>query len=236
NPACLAYDPAFAFEVATIVRDGLRRMYDVGEDIFYYLALYNENYPQPAMPEGAEEGIIRGLYCFKAGPNEGRRHRAQILGSGPMVVQALRAQELLAEHDVSADVWSATSYKQLRMHALECERWNRLHPGEPRREPFVQEALGPQEGPVVAVTDSLKAVPDQIARWVHQPFVSLGTDGFGRSDTREALRRHFEVDAEHIAVAVLSALADIGETKPEAVTDALKRFGIEPDRTSSYFR
>ena len=235
NPACLAYDPAFAFEVATIVREGMRRMYDDGDDIFYYLALYNENYPQPAMPEGATEGILRGLYRFQAGPNGKVRHRAQILGSGPMVMQALRAQELLAELDVSADVWSATSYKQLRMDALECERANRMHPGEPRRESFIQTVLGPQDGPVVAVSDSLKMVPDQIARWVSQPFHSLGTDGFGRSDTREALRRHFEVDAEHIAVTVLAALAEMGEVKPEAVVDAIATFGIEPDRASPYF-
>ncbi|HMC37205.1 MAG TPA: pyruvate dehydrogenase (acetyl-transferring), homodimeric type, partial [Actinomycetota bacterium] len=241
NPACLAYDPAFAYEVATIVRDGLRRMYrpdgeGTGEDVFYYLALYNENYQQPAMPEGAEQGILRGLYRFKEGSNGERRHRAQILASGPMVMQALRAQEILAqEHDVAASVWSATSYQQIRVDALECERWNRLHPGEPKQEPFVARALGSAEGPVVALSDSIKSVPDQIARWVQQPFLSLGTDGWGRSDTREALRRFFEVDAEHIVVATLSALSDMGEVKPEAVAEAITRYGIDPDRTSPYF-
>jgi pyruvate dehydrogenase E1 component len=234
NPATVAYDPAFAFEVATIVREGLRRMYQDDEDVLYYLTLYNENYPQAAMPEGSAQGILKGLYRFKEGPNEGKRHQAQILASGPMVMQALKAQEILsAEHDVSAAVWSATSYQQLRADALESERWNRLHPGEPKREPYVIGALGSQEGPVVAVSDSMKAVPDQIARWVHQPLVSLGTDGFGRSDTREALRRLFEVDAEHIAVATLSALSDMGEVKPEAVADAVKRYEIEPDRTTA---
>ena len=144
--------------------------------------------------------------------------------------------ELLAEdHDVSADVWSATSYQQLRVDALAAERWTRLHPGEERREPFLARILAPVDGPIVAVSDSMKAVPDQIARWVPQPFVPLGTDGFGRSDTREALRRHFEVDAEHIAVAVLAALAEMGEVKPEAVADAIAAFGLEPDRTSPYF-
>jgi pyruvate dehydrogenase E1 component len=232
NPACHAYDPAFAYEVATIVRHGLGRMYDDGEDLLYYLTLYNENYPQEAMPSGAEEGIIRGLYRFKEGPNEGKRHQAQILGSGALLMQALRAQELLAKDwDVSASIWSATSYQQLRADALEAERWNRLHPGEPRREPYVVEALGPHEGPVVAVSDSMKAVPDQIARWVHQPFSTLGTDGFGRSDTREALRRLFEVDAEHVVVATLAALADMGEVKPEAVDDAIKRYEIDPERS-----
>ncbi|HEV8421056.1 MAG TPA: pyruvate dehydrogenase (acetyl-transferring), homodimeric type, partial [Actinomycetota bacterium] len=227
-----AYDPAFAYEVAGIVKDGLKRMYEDHRDVIYYLALYNENYPQPAMPAGVEEGIVRGLYRFSEGPGE-RRHQAQIFASGPMVVQALRAQEMLAESwDVSAAVWSATSYQQLRADALEAERWNRLHPGKPKREPYVTELLNTHEGPVVAVTDSMKSVPDQIARWIHQPFVSLGTDGFGRSDTREELRRFFEIDGEHIVLATLSALADMGELKPEKVADAIKRYGIEPDRPS----
>ena len=232
NPACLSYDPAYAFEVATIVREGIRRMYGgEGEDVFYYLTLYNENYPQPEMPKGAEEGILRGLYKFKAGPNAKKLHRAQILGSGPMVEQALRAQELLAEHhEVSADVWSATSFQQLRVDALEAERWNRLHPGEAPREPYVTRTLNGAEGPVVAVTDSMKAVPDQISRWVRGSYLALGTDGFGRSDTRPALRRFFEVDAEHIAVAVLSSLAQLGEVKPEAVAEAIKAYEIDPDR------
>jgi pyruvate dehydrogenase E1 component len=232
NPACLAYDPAFAYEVAAIVKDGLKRMYEEHRDVMYYLALYNENYPQPAMPGGVEEGIVRGVYRFNEGPSE-HRHQAQIFASGPMVVQALRAQQILAEEwDVSAAVWSATSYQQLRLDALECERWNRLHPGKPKREPYVTDVLNGYDGPVVAVSDSMKAVPDQIARWVNQPFLSLGTDGFGRSDTREALRRFFEVDAEHIVAATLSALADMGEVKPEKVADALKRYQIEPDRPS----
>ncbi len=232
NPACLAYDPAFAYEVASIVKDGLKRMYGDHRDVIYYLALYNENYPQPPMPAGIEQGIVRGLYRFSEGTGE-RRHQAQIFGSGPMVVQALRAQEILAEQwDVSAAVWSATSYQQLRADALEAERWNRLHPGKPKREAYVTELLNGHEGPVVAVSDSMKSVPDQVARWIHQPFVSLGTDGFGRSDTREELRRFFEIDAEHIVLATLSALADMGELKPEKVADAIKRYGIEPDRPS----
>jgi pyruvate dehydrogenase E1 component len=236
NPACLSYDPAFAFETAALVREGLRRMLDKGEDIFYYLTLYNENYPQPRMPKGVQEGIVKGLYRFKAGPNEGKRHQAQILGSGPMVNTALRAQEILAQDwDVSASVWSATSFQQLRVDALEAERWNRLHPAMPRREPYLVQAMNGAEGPVIAVTDFMKAVPDQISRWVRQPFVSLGTDGFGRSDTREALRRHFEVDAENVVVATLAALADMGEGKPEQVADAVKRYEIDPDRLSPYF-
>jgi pyruvate dehydrogenase E1 component len=235
NPACLAYDPAFAYEVATIVRDGLRRMMGEGEDIFYYLALYNEPQLQPEMPEGVEEGILAGLYPFKKSSNEAR-HRAQIFGSGSLMGEALRAQELLSDHhDVAADVWSAPSYHQLRVDGLETERWNRLHPDEPRRQPYVSQCLENAEGPVIAVSDSMKAVPDQIARWVPVPFIPLGTDGFGRSDTRAALRRHFEIDAEHIAVAALAALAEFGDVKPEAVADAIKRYDIDPERISPPF-
>jgi pyruvate dehydrogenase E1 component len=230
NPACLSYDPAFAFETATIVREGLRRMMDENEDIFYYLTLYNEAYPQAAKPEGIDEGILKGLYPFRAAQGD-RRHRVQLFGSGAILLQALRAQEMLAEfHDVAADVWSAPSYQQLRQDALDVERWNRLHPEEPPRQPYVTGALENAEGPIVAVSDSIKAVPDQIARWVPAPFVSLGTDGFGRSDHREALRRFFEIDPGHIVVAALAVLARSGDVKPEAVTEAIKRYDINPER------
>jgi pyruvate dehydrogenase E1 component len=231
NPACLSYDPAFAYEISVIVREGLHRMMEKHEDVFYYLALYNEPHAQPKMPEGVEEGILAGLYPFRAS-GEDKTHRAQIFGSGPLVQEAMRAQEILSEHhDVAADVWSATSYQQLRVEALETERWNRLHPEEARRLPYVTQQLEGAEGPVIAVSDSIKAVPDQIARWVPSPFVPLGTDGFGRSDTRAALRRHFEIDAEHIVVATLAALAEFGDVKPEAVQEAIGRYGIDPDRT-----
>jgi pyruvate dehydrogenase E1 component len=231
NPAVRAYDPSWAYELAVIARDGLRRMFGEGQDLIYYLAVYNEPYPQPAMPEGVEEGILRGLYRFREASGE-QPHRAQLFGSGPMIQTALRAQEMLAEHEVAADVWSAPSYQQLRMEALETERWNRLHPGEAKRTPYVTRVLNGTEGPIVAVSDSMKAIPDQIARWVPQPFVPLGTDGFGRSDTRDALRRFFEVDAEHTVVATLSALADLGEVKPEAVAEAIQKYGLEPDHPS----
>jgi pyruvate dehydrogenase E1 component len=235
NPAVLAYDPAFAYEVATIVRDGLRRMMQENEDIFYYVSLYNEPQIQPEMPEGVEEGILAGLYPFKKSSNEAR-HRAQIFGSGSLMGEALRAQELLSKHhEVAADIWSAPSYHQLRVDGLETERWNRLHPDEPRRQPYVAQCLENAEGPVIAVSDSMKSVPDQIARWVPSPFVPLGTDGFGRSDTRAALRRHFEIDAEHIAVAALAALAEFGDVKPEAVADAIKRYEIDPERITPAF-
>ena len=230
NPAVLAYDPAFAYETAIIVREGLRRMIDENEDVFYYITLYNENYVMPKMPVGIEEGVLAGLYRYR-GASNGGKHRAQILGSGPILLHALRAQEILgADYEVAADVWSATSYQQLRNEALEVERWNRLHPEEPRKQAFVTSALESHDGPVIAVSDSMKAVPDQVARWVPAPFIPLGTDGFGRSDDREALRRHFEIDTNHIVVTTLSALAEFGDVKPEVVTEAIKRFEIDPER------
>jgi pyruvate dehydrogenase E1 component len=235
NPACLSYDPAFAYELAAIVKSGLKRMIDDGDDIFYYLTVYNEPYPQPPMPENCEEGILKGLYLYQPASQERRRH-AHLFGSGTIMMQVLRAQELLAEHhDVAADVWSATSYQQLRVEALEVERWNRLHPEEAARQPYVTTALESKEGPVIAASDSIKATVDQIARWVPNRFVPLGTDGFGRSDSREQLRRHFEVDAEHIVVAALSALAQSGDAKPEEVSEAIKRYEIDPERRSPYF-
>ena len=232
NPVCRAYDPAFAYETAHIVRHGLNEMIEQGEDVFYYLTLYNEPYAMPEMPEGVEEGIVRGLYRFRDASEE-RTHRVQLLGSGSIMQQVLRAQELLADaHDVAADVWSATSYQQLRFEALEAERWNRLHPEEPRRVPYVTECFESAEGPLIAASDSMKAVPDQVSRWIPSLYLPLGTDGFGRSDHRKALRRHFEIDAEHIAVAALASLAEAGDVKPEVVAEAIRHYDIDPDRRS----
>jgi pyruvate dehydrogenase E1 component len=232
-PNCRAYDPAFAYEVGVLVRDGIRRMYGAadggGEDCFYYLALYNENYLQPPMPEGVEEGIVRGIYRYRAA-TEPRAHRAQILASGPMVLYALEAQALLAEHhDVAADVWSVPGWKQLRDDGVDTERWNRLHPTEPPRVPYVTEQLRETEGPILAVTDWVKSVPDAIARFVPQPYLVLGTDGYGFSDTRPALRRHFEIDPAHVTVAVLQGLAQTGDVKGEAVAEAIRRYEIDPE-------
>ena len=230
-PNVQAYDPAFAYETATIVRDGIARMYGEGggEDIFYYITLYNENYTMPPKPEGVDDGILRGLYRF-AGAPEGPTRRVTVLFSGSASQAALEAQQLLAEnHDVAAELWSATSYKALREEALEVDRHNRLHPSEPPRAPYVSEALANAEGPIIAVTDFMKAVPDQIARWAPGPFITLGTDGFGRSDARPALRRHFETDAAHIVVAALDGLRQAGEGKAEEVEDAIRRYGIDPD-------
>jgi pyruvate dehydrogenase E1 component len=230
-PNVQAYDPAFAYETAAIIEDGIERMYGEGggEDVFYYITLYNENYQMPAQPEGVREGILRGLYRFAPAP-EGRSRRATILFSGSASQAALEAQRLLAEqHDVGAELWSATSYKALREEALATERHNRLHPSEPPRTPFVSEALANADGPIVAVTDYLKAVPDQVARWAPGPFITLGTDGFGRSDTRGELRRYFETDAAHVVVACLDGLRQAGEAKAEEVEDAIRRYGINPD-------
>ena len=229
-PNVAAYDPAFAYEVAAIVRDGMGRMYGENpEDVFYYLTLYNENYEMPAMPEGAEDGIVRGLYRFAAAP-EGPARKATILFSGTASVAARQAQRLLAEdHDVGAELWSVTSYKALREEAMSAVRWNRLHPGQVERVPYVTDALMGSEGPCVAVTDFMHAVPDQIARWVPGSFTSLGTDGYGRSDSRDALRRHFETDAAHVVTTVLAELAHIGEGKPEEVADAIARYELDAD-------
>ena len=229
-PNCRAYDPAFAYELAVIIRDGLRRMYGPDpEDVFYYITLYNETYPMPAMPDGVEEGILRGLYRYRPAAAD-RTNHVQILASGTAMLAALEAQQLLAdEHDVGADVWSATSYQQLRDDALTVERWNRLHPTETPRRAYVADALADVAGPVIAVTDFVKAVPDQIARWIPQPFVPLGTDGFGLSDARGPLRRHFEVDAPHVVVAALHALAQRGDVKVEVVAAAIDRYGIDAE-------
>jgi pyruvate dehydrogenase E1 component len=227
-PTCAAYDPAYAYEIGVIVQDGLRRMYQEHEDLFYYLTIYNENYPQPPMPEGAREGILRGLYRYKAA--ERGAAVAQLFGSGPILNEALKAQQMLAErYQVAVDVWSVTSYNELRRDALAIERWNRLHPGEPERRPYVIEALSGAEGPIIAASDYMKAVADQIAPWLPGRLVSLGTDGFGRSDNREHLRKFFEVNAEAIVAATLSRLSREGKSSSELARKALADLGIDPE-------
>ncbi|MBP7826586.1 MAG: pyruvate dehydrogenase (acetyl-transferring), homodimeric type [Verrucomicrobia bacterium] len=229
-PTLYAYDPAFAYEIAVIVADGMRRMFAVGEDIFYYLTLYNENYPMPAMPKGVEEGILRGLYKFQAGPT-GKKLKAHIFGSGTLMQSALKAQGILAEkYGVSADVWSATSYKALRTDALRCARWNMLHPTASPRKAYLETTLAKEKGVFVAVSDNMKLVPDQIAPWVPGGLTTLGTDGFGRSDTRPALRRFFEVDAECTVIATLWALAKQGKIKPAFVQKAIHDLKVDPEK------
>ena len=205
-------------------------MYKDGENIFYYLTLHNENYAMAPMPTGVEEGILNGLYKFRVGPAK-KKHKAHILGSGPILREALRAQEILAErYDVSADVWSATSYKRLRNEALAARRWNMLHPQETPRASYLEDLLAEATCVFVAVSDNIKAVPDQIAPWVPGGLMTLGTDGFGRSDTRANLRRFFEVDAECTVVATLYALAQRGEVENSVVARAIKELGVDPEK------
>jgi len=226
-PNCLAYDPAFAYELAVIIHDGLRRMYAEQQSVFYYLTLMNENYVQPAIPPGVEAGILNGGYLLQIG---GRgKVRATLLGSGTILRECLAAAKLLEEdYGVPADVLSITSFSELRREALECERWNMLHPTEPARVPYVRQMLQGREGPVIAATDYLRTVPDQIRQWVGGRYVILGTDGFGRSDSRAALRRFFEVDRNYIAVATLKALADDQRVDQATVTRAIKALGVDP--------
>jgi pyruvate dehydrogenase E1 component len=233
-PNLVAYDPALAFELAVILRDGIRRMYEEAkEDIFYYITLYNDNYPMLPMPEGVTEGILRGLYKLRPAAPKSKGTKAHLFGSGPILLQALRAQELLAEHyDIPADVWSATSYKELRRDALEVEHWNLLHPQEKPRLGYLQNVLASEEGVFLAASDYMRAVPDMVARWVPGGLLPLGTDGFGRSETRPALRRHFEVDAESIAYAALVQLARRGAVKAQLPVDALRKFGIDPEKVN----
>ncbi len=235
-PTARCYDPAFAYETGLIIQDGIQRMYGDGEDIFYYLTAYNENYIQPSKPDGVDQGVLDGLYRWAEAP-DGPTHRAAILFSGSANLAAREAQSELAEHyDVAAELWSATSYKLLRENAMEVDRWNRLHPGSDPKKPFVTTSLESVGGPIVAVTDFMRSVADQVQQWVPGTFIPLGTDGFGRSDTRQALRRFFETDTGHVVVATLAGLVRDGTIGPEVVSDAITRYGIDPDVASPWTR
>jgi pyruvate dehydrogenase E1 component len=229
-PTCATYDPAFAYELAVIIQDGIRRMYQEMEDRFYYITVYNENYVQPPMPDtpGVREGILRGLYRYKT--SENGPAMAQLFGSGTILNEALKAQQILADrYQIPADVWSVTSYNELRREALAVERWNRLHPAEPRRRPYVAEVMGATLGPIIAASDYMKAVPDQLAPWLYGRLNSLGTDGFGRSENRAHLRKFFEISAEAIAQATLSALAREGKLDPARAAAAVSGLGLDPE-------
>ena len=227
-PTCAVYDPAYAYEIGVIIQDGLRRMYRDNEDIFYYLTVYNENYAQPAMPDGVKEGILKGIY--RVSPAASGKAAVQLFGSGPILNEALKAQQILAErYQVPSDVWSVTSYSELRREAVETDRWNRLHPGEPERRPYIVKALAGAEGPIIAASDYLKVVADQIAPWLSGRLTALGTDGFGRSENREHLRKFFEVSAEAIAAAALSRLARQGSFEAARAGQALAELGIDPE-------
>ncbi|MEA2545868.1 MAG: pyruvate dehydrogenase component [Chloroflexota bacterium] len=231
-PNVRAYDPAFAYELAAVVRDGIERMYHNGEDVYYYVTIYNENYAQPKKPAGVDGGIIRGLYRFADAPDLGpKAQRARLVGSGSILQQVIAAQQLLAEKaGIAAEVYSAPSFPLLRRDGLETERWNRLHPTETPRIPYVSTVLGPDGGPIVAASDWMKALPDMVARWLPSYYVSLGTDGFGRSDTREALRTLFEIDPPHIAAAAVTELGRCGALAPAKVARTVADLGVDPEK------
>jgi pyruvate dehydrogenase E1 component len=229
-PVVRAYDPAFAYELAAVVRDGVTRMYHDGEDVFYYVTVYNENYAQPPKPGDVDEGIVKGIYRFAEAPEvEGAKGRVRLVGSGSILPQVLQARDRLAELGIAAEVYSATSFQQLRHEALAVERWNRLHPDEEPRVPYVARVLGPDGGPVIVATDWIKTLPDLVAPWAPQPYITLGTDGFGRSDTREALRAHFEIDPPSIAAAAITGLVRCGSMKPKAAAAAIRELGVDPE-------
>ena len=232
-PNLLAYDPAFAYEIAVIIEDGIRRMCLAQESLFYYLTVTNQPYAMPPMPEGAREGILKGMYKFKAAENTRARRQAQLLGSGAILKETLKAQKILEEkYDVAADVWSVTSYKELYNEGHDAERWNMLHPTQAPRVPYVTSCLANTPGVLVAASDYVKALPDSIARWCPRPIVTLGTDGFGRSDSRRALRDFFEVDARFIALAALAALAAEKKVRPQVVEKAIKDLDINPNKVN----
>ncbi len=228
-PSCVAYDPTYACELAVILQDGMRRMYQEQEDIFYYITVMNENYAHPALPEGSEEGILKGGYLLREG-GEGEL-RVQLLGSGAILREVLAAAELLeAQFGVAADVWSITSFTGLRREALACERWNLLHPTATPRTPYITSQLAERSGSVVAATDYMKSFADQIRAWVPAPYHVLGTDGFGRSDARDRLRHYFEVDRHWVALAALKGLVGQGRLDAARVEEAIGSFGIDPEK------
>ncbi|HYZ24774.1 MAG TPA: pyruvate dehydrogenase (acetyl-transferring), homodimeric type [Rhodopila sp.] len=230
-PNCVSYDPTFSYEVAVIIQDGLRRMAQEQEDVFYYITLMNENYTHPAMPEGAQDGIIKGMYLLRPAA-DAKGPRVRLLGSGTILREVMAAADLLAEYGVGADIWSCPSFTELRREGLEAERWNMLHPDQPRRVSYVEQCLGEREGPVVAASDYMKAFADGIRPFVPRRYKVLGTDGFGRSDYRRKLRAFFEVDRRYVAVAALHALAQDGTIEPKIAADAIRKFDINPEAPS----
>jgi pyruvate dehydrogenase E1 component len=233
-PNCISYDPTFGYELAVIIQDGMRRMYQDQEDVYYYITVMNENYPHPEMPKDAEQGILRGMYLFRKSSEAisgGSALRVQLLGSGTILREVIAAAEILdQDFGISSDIWSVTSFNELRREALDVTRWNMLHPSEPARLSYVANCLKDCTGPVVAATDYMKIFADQIREFVPGRYKVLGTDGFGRSDTREKLRQFFEVDRHYVAIATLQALAEDGKISTEIVTQAIRKFGIDPDK------
>jgi pyruvate dehydrogenase E1 component len=232
-PNCVSYDPTFTYELAVIIQDGLRRMAREQEDVFYYITTMNENYQHPAMPEGAEAGILKGMYLFRDGgpQSDTQAARVQLMGSGTILREVIAAADLLAaDFGIAADIWSCPSFTELRREGLDIERWNMLHPTEPPRRSYVETCLSGRSGPVIASTDYMKAFADQIRPFVSARYSVLGTDDFGRSDYRRKLRAFFEVDRHFVVVAALKALADEGTIKPSIVAEAITRYGIDPEK------
>ncbi len=235
-PTVRAYDPAYAYETTVIVMDGLRRLYQEGEVAIYYITVENENYAHPDMPAGVEEGIVKGIYRLGSREVPSARARVQLFGSGPILRMVLNAQELLAErYGIASDVWSVTSYTQLRREAGDCRRWNMLHPTEPQRRSYLETVLDGVEGPFIAASDYVRALSEQLTPWIPGDYYCLGTDGMGRSETREALRRHFEVDAEAVVIATLHRLAVAGKIPASEVSQAIRDLGYDPDKANPYF-
>jgi pyruvate dehydrogenase E1 component len=230
-PNCVSYDPSFAYELAVIIQDGLRRMVKDQEDVFYYITVMNENYTHPAMPEGARDGILKGMYLFREARGEQRDATVQLLGSGTILREVIAAADLLEQDwGVAAAVWSCPSFTELRREGMEVERWNLLHPEEPQRKTYVEQRLEGRAGPAVAATDYMRTFADQIRPFVKRTYKVLGTDGFGRSDFRKQLRKFFEVDRHYVAVAALKALAEDGNVPASKVTDAIRKYGIDTNK------
>jgi pyruvate dehydrogenase E1 component len=235
-PSVRAYDPAYAYELAIIVLDGMRKLYEEGDTAIYYLMAGNENYVHPAMPAGVEDGIVRGMYKLHTRDVKAPKTKINLFGSGAILRHVLLAQELLAEkYQIASNVWSVTSYTELRRDAHRCERWNMLHPAEKPRRSYVEETLAGQSGLFLAVSDYVRALPEQISRWVPGELYALGTDGMGRSETRETLRRHFEVDAESIVIAALYRLHKREQFDSAFVAQAIKDLGVDPEKIDPYF-
>jgi len=231
-PNVVSYDPAFAYELAVIIEDGIRRMYKEQEDIFYYITVMNEQYEMPARPEGSRDGILKGMYQLRAADNPKAKLKAQLLGSGAILNEVLAAQKMLEKYDVAADVWSVTSYQELYRDGHACDRWNMLHPSEQPKKPYVTQCFENAAGVFVAASDYLKVLPDSIDQWMPRRMRSLGTDGFGRSEGRASLREFFEVDARFIVVATLGDLARDGVIETGVVKKAIKDLGIDPEKSN----
>lgn len=236
-PNCVAYDPCYGYELVVILRDGMRRMLEQQEDIFYYVTVMNENYEHPAMASGVDQQILKGMYRLRPSTAKKGKPEVQLLGSGTILREVLAAAALLeSDWSIGANVWSVTSFTELRREGIATERWNRFNPDQARKLCHVEQSLAQTTGPVIAATDYMRTLPDLIRTWVPRRYVTLGTDGFGRSDTRAALRRFFEVDRHHVVIAALNALADDGTVKRELVREAMTKYGVAPDAANPWDR